>query len=421
MSSQWTTVASNLALDEAVARRRAAGEAIVHLGFGESRLPVFPGLVERLVAGAGRSGYGPVAGAEPVRAAVAGYFARRRLETDASQIVVAPGSKPLLLAIVAAVPGDVLLPRPSWVTYAPQAALLDRKVRLVDIPEECGGVPEPARLVEAIAGFRAAGGAPRLLVVTLPDNPTGTTAPPQLVRALCEIAEREDLVIVSDEIYRDILFDAATGVLSPAEVLPERTIITTGLSKSLALGGWRIGAARFPAGQWGAEVRQRVLGVASQAWSNLAGPMQSVAEYAFSEPDELAAHMQASTRLHGAVAKALHQVVTSHGASCRPPTGGFYVYPDLGPIREALARHGVDDSASLERHLLEDHGVAVLGGHHFGDEPGALSFRAATSLLYGETEEQRWASLDAGDPLGLPHVAEPLARLDEVFSRLESG
>jgi len=248
MSSQWTTVASNLALDEAVARRRAAGEAIVHLGFGESRLPVFPGLVERLVAGAGRSGYGPVAGAEPVRAAVAGYFARRRLETDASQIVVAPGSKPLLLAIVAAVPGDVLLPRPSWVTYAPQAALLDRKVRLVDIPEECGGVPEPARLVEAIAGFRAAGGAPRLLVVTLPDNPTGTTAPPQLVRALCEIAEREDLVIVSDEIYRDILFDAATGVLSPAEVLPERTIITTGLSKSLALGGWRIGAARFPAG-----------------------------------------------------------------------------------------------------------------------------------------------------------------------------
>lgn len=79
------------------------------------------------------------------------------------------------------------------------------------------------------------------------------------------------------------------------------------------------------------------------------------------------------------------------------------------------------DSASLERHLLEDHGVAVLGGHHFGDEPGALRFRAATSLLYGETEEQRWASLHAGDPLGLPHVAEPLARLDEVFSRLKSG
>jgi aspartate aminotransferase len=420
MTQESMTVASNLALDEAVSRRRAAGEPILHLGFGESRLPLFPGLVDSLATGAGRTAYGPVAGDEAVRIAVAGYLARRRIPADPDQVVVGPGSKSLLMAVVAAVRGDVLLPRPSWVTYAPQARLFEREVRFVPVPQVCGGAPEPGLLAEAVAGLRAGGGNPRLLVLTSPDNPTGTLVPPEVVVELCAIAEKEDLLIVSDEIYRDVVFDEDARLLSPAEVMPERTVVTTGLSKSLALGGWRIGAARFPAGRWGSEIRQRVLGVASQSWSSLAGPMQSVAEYAFSEPVELVAHVAASTRLHGAVARALHKVVTSHGASCRPPTGAFYLYPDLESIRDPLGRRGVGDSAALERHLLEDHGVAVLGGHHFGDEPGALRFRMATSLLYGADDEQRWESLRSDEPLELPQIAGPLAELDHVFALLKA-
>ena len=421
MTQESITVAPNLALDEAVSRRRAAGEPILHLGFGESRLPLFPGLVDRLAAGAGRTAYGPVAGDEAVRIAVTGYLARRRIPADPDQIVVAPGSKPLLLAVVAAVGGDVLLPKPSWVTYAPQARLFGRRAQLVPVPETCGGAPDPGLLGEAVAELRASGGDPRLLVLTSPDNPTGTLVPPEVIVELCAIAEEEDLLIVSDEIYRDVVFDGSARLLSPAEVMPERTVVTTGLSKSLALGGWRIGAARFPAGAWGTEIRQRVLGVASQSWSSLAGPMQSVAEYAFSEPVELVAHIAASARLHGIVARALHMVVTSHAASCRPPAGAFYLYPDLEPLRDPLARRGVVDSASLERHLLEDHGVAVLGGHHFGDDPGALRFRIATGRLYGSNELERWESLRSEDPLELPQIAGPLAELDDVFAVLKAG
>ncbi|MFE9780485.1 pyridoxal phosphate-dependent aminotransferase [Streptomyces sp. NPDC005775] len=407
----------NLALNQLVAQRQAAGEPLIHLGFGESRLPAFAPLVERLAAGARRNAYGPVAGSPGVRAAAAGYFGRRRLPTDPEQIVVAPGSKPLLMAINHAVPGDVLLPRPAWNTYAPQARLAGKHPIAVPIPEECGGVPDPDVLRECVRAARALGHDPRIMVLTLPDNPTGTLAPPAMIRELCAIAEEEGLLIVSDEIYRDVMHDPAADYLSPAEVAPGITVVATGLSKSLAVGGWRIGVARFPEGPWGDWIRSGVLSVASEVWSTLAGPMQEVAEYAFGEPEEIRDRLRASARLHGAVARDVHRIVVEAGARCRPPTGGFYVYPDFEPVREELGKHEVDDSASLARRML-DLGVVVLAGHLLGDEPGALRFKCATSMLYGESAEQQERALAAEDPLSLPHVRSVLDRIEESFLQL---
>jgi aspartate aminotransferase len=411
-------VSPNLALNQVVAQRRAAGESIIHLGFGEARLPVFPPLLERLIAGAGRNAYGPVEGDESVRQAVAGYFTRRGIPTGPEQVMVAPGSKPLLSALNMAVPGDVLLPRPCWNTYAPQALLAGKAAWGIAIPDECGGVPEPSALRETIYALRAAGHHPRVLLLTLPDNPTGTLAPSTLVRQICAIAEQEDLLIISDEIYRDIVHNPGNPVLSPAQVAPERTVVTTGLSKSHALGGWRIGAARFPGGVRGSWIRDRVAALASEIWSTLAGPMQEVATYAYNEPPELREHIAAATRLHGTAARAVHQIMVNAGASCRPPTGGFYVYPDFGQMREVLARRSITDSASLQRQLLDEFGIAVLAGHDLGDEVSALRFKAATGQLYGETPEQQWATLNADDPLRLCHFADILTRIEESFMKL---
>ncbi|MFD7258931.1 pyridoxal phosphate-dependent aminotransferase [Streptomyces sp. NPDC059874] len=407
----------NLALNQLVAQRQAAGEPLIHLGFGESRLPAFGPLVERLARGATRNAYGPVAGSPGVRAAAAGYFERRRIPTDPEQIVVAPGSKPLLMAINLAVPGDVLIPRPAWNTYAPQARLAGKHPIAVPIPEECGGVPDPDALREVVDAARVLGHDPRIMVLTLPDNPTGTLAPPAMIRELCAIAEEEGLLIVSDEIYRDVVHDPATDYLSPAEVAPDSTVIATGLSKSLALGGWRIGVARFPEGPWGEWIRTGVVSVASEVWSTLAGPMQEVAEYAFAEPEEIRDRLRASARLHGIVARDVHRICVGAGARCRPPTGAFYVYPDFEPVREELAKHEVSDSPSLARRML-DLGIVVLAGHLLGDEGEALRFKCATSMLYGETAEQQQLSLDAEDPLALPHVRSVLDRIEDSFQRL---
>ncbi|HEX5543564.1 MAG TPA: pyridoxal phosphate-dependent aminotransferase [Micromonospora sp.] len=413
-------VSPNLALNQLVAERRAGDEFLVHLAFGEARLPAFAPLVEQLAAGAGRNAYGPVAGGLAVRTEVAGYFRRRRLPTDPDQIVVAPGSKPLLLAVQHVVPGDVLLPRPAWNTYAPQARLAGKEAIGVPIPAGFGGVPEPVALRAAIAAARTRGQDPRIVVLTLPDNPTGTIAPPETVREICEIAREHNLLIVSDEIYRDVMHDPATPLLSPAEVAPERTVVTGGLSKSLALGGWRIGMARFPEGEWGERIRASVISVASEVWSVLAGPMQQVAEYAFAEPAELRERLAATNRLHGAVARAVHRIMVSAGASCRPPTGGFYVYPDFEPVRDVLAARGATDSASLARFLLDTFGIVVLAGHHLGDSPQALRFKAATSMLYGDTAQEQSLALASADPIALPHVSRLLERIEDSFAKLSS-
>jgi aspartate aminotransferase len=319
---------------------------------------------------------------------------------------------------MATLPGAVVLPRPCWVTYRPQAALFGRSAIGVPVPATVGGVPDPDRLVAALRTARARGVRPTSMILTLPDNPTGTFAGRDIVYRLADIAEREDLLIISDEIYRDIVHDGQAGIVSPAELVPDRTVVTSGLSKSMALGGWRIGFARFPATVAGAQLRARVVAVASEVWSSLAGPMQEVARYVLSEPAEVRSHLALSTRLHATVAAGVYEAMAPAGGDCRRPTGGFYLYPDLEPIRMMLASQGIHDSASLQQQLLERHGIAVLGGHHFGDDPAALRFRAATSMLYGDDAEARWHALTSSDPLSLPHIANQLDRIRQVFTSL---
>src|SRR6185295_277924 len=106
--------------------------------------------------------------------------------TDPDQIVFGPGSKPLLFALVASIDGDVVLPRPAWVTYAAQAALLGREVVPVPIPPETGGVPDPDLLEAALDAARDRGARPGVLLLPVPDNPTGTVAGVEHLRAVCE-------------------------------------------------------------------------------------------------------------------------------------------------------------------------------------------------------------------------------------------
>jgi aspartate aminotransferase len=400
-----------LAANERVQAKLDAGDPVLHLAFGEAGLPVLPSVAERLAGAAGLNGYGSVAGSVAMRTAAAGYFDRRGVPTAPEQIVVGPGSKALLFGLLSVLPGDVVLPRPCWVSYAAQAALAGKRVIDVPIAAEAGGVPDPVALREALAGARPGG----ILVLTLPDNPTGTLASRALVGEVCEIAREHDLLIVCDEIYRDLAHEP-DAFCSPAELAPERVFVTSGLSKSMALGGWRIGFARLPGGPLGADAGRALTGLASEVWSSLAAPMQQAAAYVLDEPGEVREHIARSRRLHALVTEAAHREVVAAGVECRPPSGAFYLYPDLEPARAALAARGVGTGAELAELLLERHDIAVLAGEAFGDDPAALRFRLATSLLHGSTDDERWAALAAEDPV--PRVRSSLDRLGHALRDL---
>jgi aspartate aminotransferase len=412
---------ATLAVNERIGRLIEAGEPILHLAFGEAGLPVPEEVVDALTRGAPDNRYGPVAGSPSARAAAAGWFERRRLPTDPEQVVIAPGSKALLWALLAVLPGDVVLPQPSWVSYAAQAALAGKRVWGVPIAADGpGGVPDPAALEETLGQATRQGARPGVIVLTLPDNPTGTVPDADHVRRTVAIADAHGLSIISDEIYRDLAHEPG-AVRSPAEYLPERTYVTSGLSKNMALGGWRIGFVRVPDGAVGRAARAALVGLASEVWSSAPAPMQHVAAHVLNEPPEVVAHIDRSRRLHRATTLAAHGQLVSAGIHCRPPTGGFYLYPDFEPGRSQLAAEGVDGGDALATHLLERFGIGVLSGVAFGDEPDALRCRMATSLLYGQTDDQRRQALAAKDPAELPWIKTSLDRLGDAAAALRAG
>ena len=412
-------VSATLAANEILIRRRQAGEPVLPLSFGESGLPVHPLLRGALTHAAGNNSYGPVAGLPDLREAAAGYWDRRGLPTGQESVISGPGSKSLLFGLLLAIGADVAVPQPSWVSYAAQATLAGARPHFVPTPPGEGGICDPASLVRVLEGARAAGRRIGAVLVTVPDNPTGRLGDPATVQDLADVAARYDLVVISDEIYRDLVFDSAAALASPVDFDPERTVVTTGLSKNLALGGWRIGVARVPDGPLGRTLHDQLIGIGSEIWSSASGPVQEAAAFAFGEPPELAERIARSRSLHEAVCRAVADRFAAAGVIVPEPQAAFYLYPDFDPWREHLARqHGVTTGPGLAALLLERYGVGVLPASAFGEDEAVLRVRVATGLLYGDTDAERERALDAADPVSLPWIAASLRRLQDVLAEL---
>jgi aspartate aminotransferase len=398
-------------------QRTAAGSRPAKPAITDPGLPVPPLLAERLAAVAPADGEPqPVGGDSEVRTAACGYWERRGLPALPERVVFGPGPGSLLLALLAAAAGDLLLPRPGPAWYEPQARLLGRTAHYIPTPSDCGGVPDPFALLETVRRARAEGRDPRLLVLSVADDPTGTVTPPELLHEACEAAADAGLLIVSDETYRDVLHDPHTVLVSPAEMLHDRTVVLVDLGFGLMPPGWPAALALFPANGPAAALQAPAMDALATVRAEAAAPVCAAAALALTEPPELRVYAAAANRLHAAVAKAAHRELTAQGALCPPPQAGFHLYPDLTPLRSALEAHGRTRSDELEDQL-----PACLSGHRFGEDPAALRVRLTTSAFYGSTSAERRAALDAPEPLRLAHVAGALRELGRALTKLTTG
>jgi aspartate aminotransferase len=359
----------------------------------------------------------PAAGPEPLGGgprlleAAGGYWSRRGLPGDTRHVLAAPGAEPLLLALLAATDGDPVLARPAAAWQGPLARLLGRRVHTVPAPAEGGGVPDPFALLETVRRARAEGGAPRLLVLSAADDPSGTVSPPELLHETCEAAAEAGLMIVSDETYSGTLHHHDTVLLSPAEMLPEHTVVLTDLGATLVPVTVPVALARFPGTGHGASWRERSAAALAAMRAVLLGPVAAGAAYVLTEPAEVTDHVAAANRLHARVGAAAYRAVTEAGALCRPPKAGFQLYP-------TLSAPGLDAEGAEER-LSAALGRPVLGGHRFGDDPAEPRVRIDTGVLLGATETERRTALTAADPVAVPHVAAGLAALTSAFAELD--
>ncbi len=416
-------MSATMALNTKVGELRAEGHHVYHMGFGEAKFPVHPKVLAAFQDHAAERSYLPVAGLPALRQKVADYYRRRfGLDTDARRVIIGSGSKTLLYAAMHTLDGDVLLPAPTWVSYDTQAQLAGKAVTWMPTSLENNFCPTPDELETGLQAARAAGQNPGILVITSPGNPTSSVYPPHLLEALTAVARREGLVIISDEIYSLTTYGDVPFV-STAHYYPEGTIITGGLSKHLSLGGWRLGLAVMPPGEFGANLFNYMTAVAGAVWTTAAAPVQYAATVAYSDDPEIDSYAATCTAIHGHITTYLYDALQAVGVPSSKPGGGFYVYPGFAPWREALAKkHNIHTSQELANFLLDEYHIAALPGTDFGAKPESLTLRLSTSYLYALSDDEGWAMLNAYNP-DIPrddYVRQNCPNVVEVCERLQA-
>lgn len=411
---------ATLAMNERVREIWDAGGDVYHLGFGESRFPVHPKLVDALRASVHHRSYLPALGLRDLRQAIARFYQRRfDMAVAPSQVVVGPGSKALLYALVMALGEELVLLQPSWVSYAPQAHILGKPVLWVPLRLEENYHLEIDVLRQKMQEDKEEWGNPELLVVNSPHNPTGTMLPPAKVQALADFAREEQLMVLSDEIYA-LVGHGRVPHVSVAHHYPEGTVVLGGLSKHLSLGGWRMGLAILPAGRTGEALRRALQSIAGSIWSSVAAPVQYAAMVAYSDDAEIDAYVDACTRMHAIRTRYLYDQLVEAGVFCAEPEGAFYIFPNFDRWREPLAARGVRTSDDLALHLLEEYELVTLPGSAFGCPPEDLSLRLSSSYLDAGTDEKATALVEAfvNDPDAGRFIENYHPRLREAAARL---
>lgn len=403
---------ATLAINERSAELRRAGREVYRLGLGQSPFPVPAPVVAALREHAAEKDYLPVKGLPALRQAIVDYYRRHEgLEYSPDSVLIGPGTKELMFIVQLVYYGDLVIPSPSWVSYAPQAHIIGRHLSWIPTDPATGLGVTPGALRELC---RHDPGRPRLLILNYPGNPTGSAYSVDQLEAIAKVARRYRVLLLSDEIYGGLHFEGEH--VSIARFYPEGTIISNGLSKWCGAGGWRLGAFVFP------ESLDWLLGpmaaVASETFTATSAPIQYAAVRAFEGGADIDAYLQGCRRILKGLAHFAWERLKAAGAQCTEPKGAFYLFPNFDPLRERLHAKGVHTSAQLCLRLLEETGVATLPGDVFGRPVGELSARIALVDFDGAAALQALEDLPGDAPPGEDFLRRHCPRVTTAVERL---
>ncbi len=331
----------------------AQGRDIINLGIGQPdfRTPDF--IVEAAVKALreGAHGYTPAIGIPPLREAVAADLHKRfKVEVSPDEVMIMPGGKPTMYMAILMFgePGaEILYPDPGFPIYRSMIEYTGAKPVPVPIREENGFAFSAEETLKLITPKT------RLLILNSPANPTGGVTPKgEVDKLVAGLADWPDVAIMSDEIYDHMLYDGETHVclLSYAEIR-DRLILLNGWSKTYAMTGWRLGYAIWPG---------KLYDYARKLAVNLYSCVNAATQYAGlaalqGPQDEVAKMVAEFDKRRRVVVEGLNKL---SGVSCATPKGAFYAFPNV-------KRTGWKAKA-LASALLEDAGVAIIGGPDFG-------------------------------------------------------
>ncbi|MCX7327239.1 MAG: pyridoxal phosphate-dependent aminotransferase [Hyphomicrobiales bacterium] len=365
-----------------------AGKDIINLGIGQPDFPTPPHIVEAAIKALrdGAHGYTPATGILPLREAVAAYVQRTAGATVSPEsVLIVPGGKITMhMAILMfGEPGaEILYPDPGFPIYRSMIEFTGATPVPVPIREENGFAFAADELLSLITPRT------RLIIVNSPANPTGGVTPKaEIDKLVAGLARWPDVAIMSDEIYDAQVYDGMSHVsLMSYPDIRDRLILLNGWSKTYAMTGWRMGWSVWPKPLYEAA---RKLAVNSYSCVNAAAQWAGLA--ALEGPQD-AVHAMAAEfdRRRGVVVAGLNKLP---GVSCISPKGAFYAFPNV-------SKTGWKAKA-LASALLEDAGVATIGGPDFGVHgEGYIRLSYASSL---------------------PNIKQALERMGDFLTRRNAG
>jgi len=351
-------------------RLEADGKRIVHLEIGEPDFATPDNIIEAGISALqnGFTHYTPASGIMETRKAVADFVTRMlKTDVDPTEVVLVPGSKNVLLFTLLACiePGDeVIIPDPAYPAYHSQVNFIGAIPRLVKLREETGFRMDLDELRAQITPKT------RLVIINTPQNPTGGVLTEEDIKGICELVQEHDLMLVSDEIYSQLVygFHHVSPLSQPG--MRERTVLMDGLSKSYAMTGWRLGYAVAPR-----ELAAKLDTLMINSSSCAAGFTQMAAIEALStDESERAVHRMVKVFEHRRNL-VVDRLSALPGVRCAKPQGAFYAFPNIEGT-------GFGERELAER-LLTEAGVAVLPGTAFGE--GGKGF---IRLAYTQSEDE---------------------------------
>ncbi|MDT0632106.1 pyridoxal phosphate-dependent aminotransferase [Rubrivirga sp. S365] len=366
---------ATLAISARASALRREGRDVIALSAGEPDFPTPAPIVEAAHQALRdeRFGYTASAGLPELREAVAQKLRDENgLDVEAGQVVCSNGAKQAvaqsLLAVCA--PGDeVVIPAPYWVSYPEMVRLAGAEPVAVEATAEAGYKVTPEQLDAAITERT------RAVILNSPSNPTGAVYTASELEALAAVIRRHPRVlVVSDEIYEYVVFDADFQSFAALDGMAERTMTVNGFSKGFAMTGWRLGYLAGP--PWWASA-------ASKIQSQLTSGPNSITQYAALAaftmgPEPVETMVAAFRERRDAVLARLRAL---DGVACPTPQGAFYLFPDVSSVYGRRAPGGAEVAGSVDlcTYLLDEHGVALVPGEAFGSDAGVrLSY--ATDL-----------------------------------------
>ena len=328
------------------------GKDVVHLEIGEPDFDTPKNVKEAAIKAlnAGYTHYGPSAGIPELRETIAQYISKTRgIKADPDEVVVTPGAKPIMFFSILALvnPGEeVLYPNPGFPIYESVVNFVGAKPVPIPLKEENDFRLDPEYVEEKITKKT------KMIILNSPENPTGGVLTRDDLKAIADcISDRDDVFVLSDEIYSRIIYEGTHESIASLPGMKEKTILLDGFSKTYAMTGWRLGY-----GVMRKDLAQKVAQLQTNSnsctctFTQIAGIEALKGSQA--EPERMDAEFKKRREV---IVSGLNDI---KGITCKKPRGAFYVFPNITGT-------GMN-CRELGDYLLKEAGVAVLSGTSFG-------------------------------------------------------